>query len=197
MQRRPCFGGEEPRAPVFVGEVDRLLEEGRLFEGDVDIQERRSRERGFREQKIAARGAAANAKVIRANVEVRQAPAIACAAIASFSGGKRGFLRPGASIMWPLNNTTLRGGCGVFKAQVRSGAEPPRPVKGALLPRALSVADNNRRRLTATSRAGGRPPPAYTRSPAPPRACGRLRYKPRSCPLGPCGSGPCPSCRWS
>ena len=35
--------------------------------------------------------------------------AMAAAAIGSFSGGKRGVARPGASIMWPLNSATLRG----------------------------------------------------------------------------------------
>ena len=39
MQRRSRFGGEEPRAPVAVGEVDRLLEKGRLFEGDVNFEQ--------------------------------------------------------------------------------------------------------------------------------------------------------------
>src|SRR5258708_40195837 len=38
-----------------------------------------------------------------------KAPAIACAATGSLSGGKRGLSRPGASIMWPLNRTTFRG----------------------------------------------------------------------------------------
>ena len=40
--------------------------------------------------------------------------AIARAAIGSLSGGKRGFSRPGASIMWPLNSATLRGGAGLM-----------------------------------------------------------------------------------
>ena len=48
-----------------------------------------------------------------------RAPAIACAAIGSLSGGKRGLSRPGASIMWPLNSTTLRGGFGSDSAMNR------------------------------------------------------------------------------
>jgi hypothetical protein len=38
---------------------------------------------------------------------------MAPAATGSLSGGKRGFSRRGASIMWPLNNTTLRGDSGL------------------------------------------------------------------------------------
>ena len=37
------------------------------------------------------------------------AAAIFCAAIGSLSAGKRGRLRSGASIMWPLNSSTCRG----------------------------------------------------------------------------------------
>src|SRR5215469_12266079 len=72
MQRRPRFGGEEPHSPVFVGEIDRFLQEGRLLEGKVDLEPSRSRERGFREQKIAAASSAANAEVVRPYVEIRQ-----------------------------------------------------------------------------------------------------------------------------
>ena len=72
MERRPRLCGEEPRAPVAIGEIDRLLEEGRLLEGDVDLEQGGARERAFREQQITAAGAAANAKVIRADMEVRQ-----------------------------------------------------------------------------------------------------------------------------
>src|SRR6476659_1085325 len=72
MQRRPGFGGEEPRPPVFVGEVDRFLQEGRLLKGKVDLEQGRSRERSFREQKVAAASSTANAKVVRSYVEIRQ-----------------------------------------------------------------------------------------------------------------------------
>ena len=72
MQSRPRLGGEISLPPVLVGEVDRLLKEFRLFEGDVDLEEGEPRERRFGEQEIAAARSAANAKVVRAYVEIRQ-----------------------------------------------------------------------------------------------------------------------------
>src|SRR4029077_21212935 len=72
MQCAPRSGAEKSRAPVAIGEIDRSLEEGRLLEGDVDLKQRRSRKRGFREQEVAPASAPANAKVIRADMEVRQ-----------------------------------------------------------------------------------------------------------------------------
>jgi hypothetical protein len=72
MQCAARFGGEKSRPPVLVGEIDRLLEEGRLLERDVHLEQGGARERGLREQEVAPAGAAANAKVIRADVEVRQ-----------------------------------------------------------------------------------------------------------------------------
>src|ERR1700761_9379725 len=74
MKRRPRFGGEEPRPPVFVSEADRFLQERRLLEGKVDLEQSRSRERGFREQKISAASSAANAEIVRADVKVRDGP---------------------------------------------------------------------------------------------------------------------------
>ena len=70
--RRPRLGAEKSRAPILVGEIDRLLEEGRLVEGDVDLEQGGARERVLREQQITAAGATANAKVIWADVEVRE-----------------------------------------------------------------------------------------------------------------------------
>src|SRR5580693_8687299 len=67
MQCAPRLGAEKSRPPILVGEVDRLLEEGRLLERDVDLKQGGARERVFREQQITAAGAAANAKVIRAD----------------------------------------------------------------------------------------------------------------------------------
>src|SRR5208337_2522310 len=48
----------------------------------------------------------------------------------------------------------------------------------------------------STSPAAGRPL-AQLRSPEPRRAGGQPRYRLRSCRRDPCGSGPCPTCRWS
>src|SRR5271154_4028341 len=58
MQRSSGFGDEEARTPIAVGEIDRLLEKGRLLEGKVNLEPDRARERRLREQKIAAARAA-------------------------------------------------------------------------------------------------------------------------------------------
>src|SRR5271167_1628424 len=52
----------------------------------------------------------------------------------SLSGGKRGFARVGASIIWPLNNNTLRGDApaGFCKAIGQSPAARAFPTKMAL-----------------------------------------------------------------
>src|SRR6185312_537742 len=57
-------------APVAASEIDRLLEEDRLLEGDVKFEPGAARERGFREQKIAAAGAAANGEIVEPKIEI-------------------------------------------------------------------------------------------------------------------------------
>src|SRR5215467_12577664 len=68
------LGGKESRAPVAIGEINRLFEKRRLLKRDVKLKARAARERRFREQEVAAAGAAANAKVRRADVDVSESP---------------------------------------------------------------------------------------------------------------------------
>ena len=110
MEDAARLGGEETRAPVAAGEVDRFFQKRRLLEGDVKLKAGATRQRRFCEQKIAAARAAADCRGRAARCRGPRAPRLWRApAIGSLSGGKRGFSRPGASIMWPLNSTTLRG----------------------------------------------------------------------------------------
>src|SRR5262249_23026744 len=63
MKRSGRFRSEEAAVQAEPGKVKGLLKEGRIVEGDIKLKPRRTGKRGFREKKIAAACAAANAKV--------------------------------------------------------------------------------------------------------------------------------------
>ena len=131
MKDGGSLGREISGAPIAVGEIDRLFEKRLLVKRNVELEARAAGERRLREQKIAAAGAAADRKVRGTNLEIVQGLRDRAAAIGSLSGGKRGFWRSGASIMWPLNSATLRGGSGLV-----SGIGSRSPPLLCLLPAA-------------------------------------------------------------
>jgi hypothetical protein len=101
MQCGLRFRGIEARAPTRVGKVDRLGQKRLLVERNVEFELGAARQTGFGEQQVPAARPAANREILFA--------LMASAAISSLSGGKRGSLRSGASIMCPENNRTWRG----------------------------------------------------------------------------------------
>jgi hypothetical protein len=110
VQRRPRLRRKKAGTPIAAGEIDRFLEERRLVEGYIEFERGRARERGFGEQKIAAASAAANAKVAGPDAEPGERLSDRVCGDRFLVRRKARLLsRPGASIMWPLNNTTLRG----------------------------------------------------------------------------------------
>jgi hypothetical protein len=111
VQHGARFRVEKAGAPVGVGEIDRFFQERRLVEGNVEFEPGGTREGGLREQKVAAARAAADGMDRSRGPRSRsaRAEAMARAATGCLSGGKRGVSRPGASIMWPLNSSALRG----------------------------------------------------------------------------------------
>jgi hypothetical protein len=108
MQVGAGLGRKKARAPVAVGEIHRLLKEGRLVEGDVELAPRPSAASANRRSPPQA--PPQMARSLDPRPSSASADAMARAATASLPGGKRGLARPGASIMWPLNRTALRGG---------------------------------------------------------------------------------------
>ena len=126
-----ALDGEIAVAPIGVGKIDRIGKKRRSRRTECTVRAAAPR----------ARQASANSRSppqappqIARSLELAATSgssssfAIASAATGSLLAGNRGFLRPGASIMWPLNSSTLRGGATAGSLELTSTSSGPVPI---------------------------------------------------------------------